>query len=140
MNPPNFPRTRVELFCDGACLGNPGPGGWGYLLRVHTADGPREKEANGAEPATTNNRMELRAAIEGLGALARPCEVALYSDSQYVVKGIQPTGSRSSTWNSGRPWTPNSGPTEWRPTGCAATTATPKTKGSTGSPAMPPSP
>jgi len=49
-------RTRVELYCDGACLGNPGPGGWGYLLRVHTADGPREKEANGAEPGTTNNR------------------------------------------------------------------------------------
>jgi ribonuclease HI len=89
MNNPNFPRTRVELFCDGACLGNPGPGGWGYLLRVHTTAGPKEKEANGAEPGTTNNRMELRAAIEGLVALGRPCDVELYSDSQYVVKGIQ---------------------------------------------------
>jgi ribonuclease HI len=89
MTTANFPRTRVELYCDGACLGNPGPGGWGYLLRVHTAEGPREKEASGAEPGTTNNRMELRAAIEGLGILARPCDVALYSDSQYVVKGIQ---------------------------------------------------
>jgi ribonuclease HI len=89
MDQPNSLRTRVELYCDGACLGNPGPGGWGYLLRVHTAAGPREKEASGAEPATTNNRMELRAAIEGLGALGRPCQVELYSDSQYVVKGIQ---------------------------------------------------
>ena len=80
---------QVRIITDGSCLGNPGPGGWGYLLRVHTAEGPREKEASGAEPGTTNNRMELRAAIEGLGALARPCEVALYSDSQYVVKGIQ---------------------------------------------------
>jgi ribonuclease HI len=88
MNPPNFPRTRVELFCDGACLGNPGPGGWGYLLRVHTADGPREKEANGAEPATTNNRMELRAAIEALNSLREDCEVEIVTDSQYVKNGI----------------------------------------------------
>jgi ribonuclease HI len=85
----NLARTRVELYCDGACLGNPGPGGWGYLLRVHTAEGPREKEAAGAQADTTNNRMELQAAIQGLAALVRPCEVALYSDSQYVVKGIQ---------------------------------------------------
>lgn len=82
-------RTRVELYCDGACLGNPGPGGWGYLLRVHTEGGAKEKEASGGEPETTNNRMELRGAIEGLAVLSRPCEVALYSDSQYVVKGIQ---------------------------------------------------
>lgn len=82
-------RSRVELFCDGACLGNPGPGGWGYLLRVRAADGPREKEAAGAEPETTNNRMELMAAIRGLEALTQPCLVALHSDSQYVVKGIQ---------------------------------------------------
>jgi ribonuclease HI len=88
-NPSGFPRTRVELFCDGACLGNPGPGGWGYLLRVHAEAGPREKEASGSDPETTNNRMELRAAIEGLAALTRPCKVALCSDSQYVVKGIQ---------------------------------------------------
>jgi ribonuclease HI len=82
-------RTRVELYCDGACLGNPGPGGWGYLLRVATPEGPKEKEASGAEAGTTNNRMELLAAIRGLASLTRPCDVDLYSDSQYVVKGIQ---------------------------------------------------
>jgi ribonuclease HI len=82
-------RTKVELYCDGACLGNPGPGGWGYLLRVPTPEGPKEKEASGGEPGTTNNRMELLAAINGLIALSRPCDVDLYSDSQYVVKGIQ---------------------------------------------------
>jgi len=79
----------VQLWCDGACLGNPGPGGWGYLLRVATPEGPKEKEASGAEADTTNNRMELRAAIEGLKVLSRPCSVTLCSDSQYVVKGIQ---------------------------------------------------
>ncbi|HEX9081127.1 MAG TPA: ribonuclease HI [Holophagaceae bacterium] len=83
------PKPKVELYCDGACLGNPGPGGWGYLLRLRAPDGVREKEAAGAEPETTNNRMELMAAIRGLAALNQPCLVALYSDSQYVVKGIQ---------------------------------------------------
>ncbi|GLH71480.1 ribonuclease HI [Geothrix rubra] len=82
-------RPRVELYCDGACLGNPGPGGWGYLLRVRASAGDREKEAAGAEPETTNNRMELSAAIRGLEALTQPCLVELFSDSQYVVKGIQ---------------------------------------------------
>lgn len=82
-------RPKVELYCDGACLGNPGPGGWGYLLRVRTACGVKEKEAAGAEPETTNNRMELMAAIRGLEALTQPCLVELRSDSQYVVKGIQ---------------------------------------------------
>ena len=82
-------RPRVELYCDGACLGNPGPGGWGYLLRVRAAGGLKEKEAAGAEPDTTNNRMELTAAIRGLEALTQPCLVELFSDSQYVVKGIQ---------------------------------------------------
>jgi ribonuclease HI len=80
---------KVELTCDGACLGNPGPGGWGYLLRVRLASGVQEKEGSGAEPDTTNNRMELLAAIRGLEALTRPCQVSLCSDSQYVVKGIQ---------------------------------------------------
>jgi ribonuclease HI len=80
---------KIELFCDGACLGNPGPGGWGYLLRVRLASGVQEKEAAEAEPDTTNNRMELTAAIRGLEALTMPCEVLLQSDSQYVVKGIQ---------------------------------------------------
>jgi ribonuclease HI len=82
-------RPKVELYCDGACLGNPGPGGWGYLLRVRTASGVKEKEAAGAEPETTNNRMELMAAIRGLETLTQPCLVELRSDSQYVVKGIQ---------------------------------------------------
>ena len=81
-------RTKVELFCDGACLGNPGPGGWGYLLRTVTSKGPVEKEGSGSEPDTTNNRMELMGALEGLRALARPCEVILWCDSQYVVKGL----------------------------------------------------
>ena len=80
---------EVELYCDGACLGNPGPGGWGYLLRVRTPSGVQEKEGSGAEAGTTNNKMELLAAISGLQVLTRPCTVDLYSDSQYVVKGIQ---------------------------------------------------
>ena len=72
--------TDVEIFCDGACLGNPGPGGWGALLRFKG----NEKEISGGEAHTTNNRMELRAAIEGLNALSRPCRVAVTTDSQYV--------------------------------------------------------
>jgi ribonuclease HI len=75
---------RVEIFTDGACRGNPGPGGWGVLLRY---DG-REKELYGAEPLTTNNRMELTAAIEGLEALNRVCDVVLTTDSNYVKQGI----------------------------------------------------
>jgi ribonuclease HI len=78
----------VELFCDGACQGNPGPGGWAFLLRFQATDGAREKEGRGAEAPTTNNRMELKGAIEGLSALRLPCDVRLYCDSQYVVKGI----------------------------------------------------
>jgi ribonuclease HI len=76
--------SRVEIFTDGACRGNPGPGGWGVLLR----SGSHEKELWGGEPATTNNRMELTAAIEGLRKLTRPCVVDLYTDSQYVRRGI----------------------------------------------------
>ena len=74
----------VEIFTDGACRGNPGPGGWGAILR---ADG-REKELCGGEPATTNNRMELMAVIRALEALKRPSRVRLHTDSQYVQKGI----------------------------------------------------
>jgi len=74
----------VELFTDGACRGNPGPGGWGALLRY----GKVEKELYGGEPETTNNRMELMAAIRGLESLKRPCRVRLTTDSQYVMKGI----------------------------------------------------
>jgi ribonuclease HI len=74
---------RVEIFTDGACLGNPGPGGWAALLRLSAT----ERELSGAEPATTNNRMELTAAIEALAALKRPCAVTLYADSRYVIDG-----------------------------------------------------
>ncbi len=80
------PRPQVELFTDGACSGNPGPGGWAFLLR-HPKTG-KSVERNGGEPATTNNRMELTAVIEGLGSLTRPSIVDLYSDSQYVLKGL----------------------------------------------------
>jgi ribonuclease HI len=76
--------NQVEIFTDGACKGNPGPGGWGALLRI----GAHEKELCGGAPLTTNNRMELTAVIEGLSALKRPCQVALYLDSQYVRQGI----------------------------------------------------
>jgi ribonuclease HI len=74
----------VEIYCDGACSGNPGPGGWGSILRY----GGQVKELCGYAPATTNNRMELTAAIMALEALTRPCRVTVTSDSQYVVKGI----------------------------------------------------
>ncbi|MFK8041142.1 ribonuclease HI [Congregibacter sp.] len=75
---------RVELFTDGACRGNPGPGGWGALLSY----GKNERELYGAAADTTNNRMELSAAIEGLAALSESCEVTLVTDSTYVMKGI----------------------------------------------------
>jgi len=74
----------VEIYADGACKGNPGPGGWGVLLRI----GGREQELCGGEAQTTNNRMELMAVIEGLLALARHSKVRVYTDSQYVQKGI----------------------------------------------------
>ena len=76
--------ATVEMFTDGACRGNPGPGGWGVLLRY----GETEKHLWGGETATTNNRMELTAAIKGLEALSRPSRVNLTTDSQYVRKGI----------------------------------------------------
>src|SRR2546421_7510472 len=76
--------SEVEIFTDGACSGNPGPGGWGAILRSRGI----EKELSGGEPATTNNRMEMMAAIAGLEALKRPCRVRLYSDSQYLRDGI----------------------------------------------------
>lgn len=75
---------KVEIFTDGACRGNPGPGGWGALLRYEG----REKTLHGGERHTTNNRMELMAAIEALKALKQPCEVQLTTDSQYVRQGI----------------------------------------------------
>ncbi|WP_017938424.1 ribonuclease HI [Zestomonas thermotolerans] len=74
----------VEIFTDGACKGNPGPGGWGALLIYKGV----EKELWGGEPETTNNRMELTAAIRGLAELKRPCQVRLVTDSEYVMRGI----------------------------------------------------
>ena len=76
--------SDVQIFTDGACKGNPGPGGWGVLLRKGTT----ERELSGAEPDTTNNRMEMTAAIEGLSALKRRCTVDLYTDSKYLIDGI----------------------------------------------------
>ncbi len=78
-------RALVEAFTDGACRGNPGPGGWGALLRM----GDRERELYGYEASTTNNRMELAAAINALAALKRPCHVRLVTDSRYVKDGIE---------------------------------------------------
>ena len=75
---------KVEIWTDGACSGNPGPGGWGAVLRY----GKREREIYGGERRTTNNRMELTAAIEALEALSRPCEVRLTTDSKYLKDGI----------------------------------------------------
>jgi ribonuclease HI len=77
--------TAVEIYTDGACRGNPGPGGWGALLIM----GDKRKELSGAETATTNNRMELTAAIEALRALRRPVQVTLFTDSKYVCTGIE---------------------------------------------------
>ena len=77
-------KPHIEIHTDGACSGNPGPGGWGALLRY----GSTEKELSGGEPLTTNNRMELLAAIRALESLSKPCRIDLYTDSQYVQKGI----------------------------------------------------
>ncbi len=82
---------QVELFTDGACSGNPGPGGWGAILRYRGS----EKELSGGEAQTTNNRMELTAAIEGLAALKEPCRVTLCSDSKYLTDGITKGWARS---------------------------------------------
>lgn len=75
---------KVEIFSDGSCLGNPGNGGWAYILRYNG----HEKSASGAQKDTTNNQMELKGAINALGALKEPCEVELFTDSSYVVNGI----------------------------------------------------
>ncbi|QQS10143.1 MAG: ribonuclease HI [Phycisphaerales bacterium] len=90
---------RVELHTDGACSGNPGPGGWAYILK-HPASGTA-REASGAELDTTNNRMELRAVIEGLKALTKPSGVDLFSDSRYVLDGMK---SWMANWKK-RGWT-----------------------------------
>ena len=89
-----MPKSEVVIYADGACKGNPGPGGWGAVLRFNGAakSGPKgaihEKELFGGEPETTNNRMELTAAIRSLEALKRPCRVAFFTDSRYVIQGI----------------------------------------------------
>lgn len=77
-------KPEVTIYTDGACLGNPGPGGWGALLRF----GMQEKPISGGEKSTTNNRMELKAALEALRALTEPCQVTLFTDSEYLKKGI----------------------------------------------------
>jgi len=86
MTEPNIPtpQKRVEIFTDGACSGNPGPGGWGAILRFQGT----QKEISGGQLETTNNQMELQAAIEALKALKAPCVVDLYTDSQYLRQGI----------------------------------------------------
>lgn len=76
--------TAIEIFTDGACSGNPGAGGWGVILRY----GETEKELSGGDAQTTNNRMELTAVIEALKALKRECEITLYTDSRYVMDGV----------------------------------------------------
>lgn len=93
---------EVHLFTDGACSGNPGPGGWACILR-HPDTG-KEKELAGGESETTNNRMELMAVIEGLRSLKQPSRVELYSDSQYVVKGLKEwmDGWKKKGWKRGR--------------------------------------
>lgn len=83
-NTDNAKNTWIEIYADGACKGNPGPGGWGAWLR-HEG---HEKEIYGGEPLTTNNRMELTAVIRALEALKRPCKIKVYTDSVYVQKGI----------------------------------------------------
>ena len=88
---------HVEIYTDGACKGNPGPGGWSAVIVY----GGAEKELSGGEAATTNNRMELIGAISGLGALKEPCEVTLYSDSKYLVDAVNLGWARS--WKS-RGW------------------------------------
>ena len=80
-----MPNNQVTIYTDGACSGNPGPGGWGAILRA----GSHTKELCGGDPSTTNNRMELTAVIEALSALKIPCEVTVITDSKYVVDAIQ---------------------------------------------------
>lgn len=82
---------NIELYCDGACRSNPGPGGYGTILKYKN----REKEISGGEPETTNNRMELRALIEGLKCLKESCHITVYTDSQYVSNGISKGWAKS---------------------------------------------
>ncbi|HTN77861.1 MAG TPA: ribonuclease HI [Pirellulaceae bacterium] len=99
---------QVELYTDGACKGNPGPGGWAFILR-HLASG-KEMEKNGGEAVSTNNRMELAAVIEGLAALKMPCAVEIFTDSVYVGKGLSEWMPK---WKSNN-WRRREG-TQWKP-------------------------
>lgn len=97
---------QIEIYTDGACSGNPGPGGWGAILRFRTAQKVYEKELSGGFVRTTNNRMELLAVIKALEALNRPCEIDLYSDSSYVIKAFNEhwiEGWQRANWRKGRP-------------------------------------
>ena len=86
---------QVEVYTDGACSGNPGPGGWGAVLRYRFNGKVYEKELSGGDDSTTNNRMELTAVIRGLQALKEPCTVELYSDSKYVIDALEKGWARS---------------------------------------------
>ena len=86
---------KVEIYTDGACSGNPGPGGWGAVLRYRSGEKIYEKELSGGDASTTNNRMELTAFIEALGLLKEPCEVRFCSDSQYVINGLEKGWAKS---------------------------------------------
>ena len=86
---------KVEIYTDGACSGNPGPGGWGAVLRYRSGEKIYEKELSGGDASTTNNRMELTAFIEALGLLKEPCEVRYCSDSQYVINGLEKGWARA---------------------------------------------
>jgi ribonuclease HI len=135
---------HVEIFTDGACKGNPGPGGWGALLRM----GHHEKELSGSEPATTNNRMELTGAIRALQALSEPCRVTFHTDSKYVLDGITRwvNGWQKNGWRTAAK-KPVLNAELWRElieavrrtgssgSGSRATTATPRTSASTPWPA-----
>ncbi len=94
------PLMTVEIYTDGACRGNPGPGGWGVLLRYKA----KEKTLSGAEAHTTNNRMELQAAIEGLSALKKACTVDLYTDSNYLRQGMMTwlAGWKKKNWKNSK--------------------------------------
>ena len=86
---------HIESYTDGACSGNPGPGGWGALLRYRSGDKVYEKELSGGDSSTTNNRMELTALLEALRQLKEPCDIDLFSDSQYVINGLEKGWARS---------------------------------------------
>ncbi|TWT85602.1 Ribonuclease H [Posidoniimonas polymericola] len=106
----------VHLYTDGGCSGNPGPGGWAYLLR-HPESG-KELEGSGGEPETTNNRMELTAVVEGLATLKRPTEVELFTDSVYVGKGLSEwmKNWKKNDWRrrEGKKWAPVKNEDLWR--------------------------